>query len=87
MNEKQYRTYYTPEFKLEALEQLRTSGKSAAQIERDLGITSGLLPRFRLTLIATRTGATGGSQPYYPIFTRRIGCVRRSCRSSFFLTA
>ncbi len=41
MNRK-YRTY-TAEFKLEALELLKTSGKSAAQIERDLGITTGLL--------------------------------------------
>ena len=33
---KKYRTY-TKEFKLEALELLATSDKSAAQIERDLG--------------------------------------------------
>jgi transposase len=38
---------YTKEFKLEALELLRTSGKSASQIERDLGITSGLLLKWR----------------------------------------
>jgi len=46
MNERQYRTY-TKEFKLEALELLRTSGQSAAQIERDLGITTGLLLKWR----------------------------------------
>lgn len=46
MKERQYRTY-TKEFKLEALELLRTSGKSAAQIERDLGITIGLLLKWR----------------------------------------
>jgi len=46
MNEKQYRRY-TKEFKLEALELLGTSGKSAAQIERDLGITTGLLLKWR----------------------------------------
>jgi transposase len=46
MKERQYRTY-TKEFKLEALELLRTSGKSAAQIERDLGITTGLLLKWR----------------------------------------
>lgn len=45
MNRK-YRTY-TEEFKLEALELLRTSGKSAAQVERDLGITKGLLLKWR----------------------------------------
>jgi len=38
---------YTEEFKLEALELLRTSGQSAAQIERDLGITKGLLLKWR----------------------------------------
>ena len=43
---KKYRTY-SKEFKLEALELLRTSGKSAAQIERDLGITTGLLLKWR----------------------------------------
>jgi len=41
-----YRTY-TKEFKLEALQLLETSGKSAAQIERDLGITTGLLLKWR----------------------------------------
>ena len=43
---KQYRTY-TEEFKIEALELLQASGKSAAQIERDLGITTGLLLKWR----------------------------------------
>jgi len=38
---------YTEEFKLEALELLKSSGKSAGQIERDLGITSGLLVKWR----------------------------------------
>lgn len=38
---------YTEEFKLEALELLRSSGQSAAQIERDLGITKGLLLKWR----------------------------------------
>ena len=46
MKERQYRTY-TKEFKLEALDLLRTSGKSASQIERDLGITTGLLLKWR----------------------------------------
>jgi transposase len=44
--DRKYRTY-TKEFKLEALELLRTSGKSAAQIERDLGITKGMLLKWR----------------------------------------
>jgi transposase len=38
---------YTKEFKLEALELLESSGKSSAQIERDLGITKGLLLKWR----------------------------------------
>jgi transposase len=41
-----YRTY-TKAFKLEALELLESSGKSGAQIERDLGITKGLLLKWR----------------------------------------
>ena len=41
-----YRTY-TKQFKLEALELLESSGESAAQIERDLGITKGLLLKWR----------------------------------------
>ena len=46
MKERPYRTY-TKEFKLEALDLLRMSGKSAAQIERELGITTGLLLKWR----------------------------------------
>lgn len=48
MDEKkpQYRKY-TEEFKLEALELLNSSGKTARQIERDLGITPGLLVKWR----------------------------------------
>jgi transposase len=46
MMNRQYRTY-TEEFKLEALELMKASGKSAAQIERDLGITKGLLLKWR----------------------------------------
>lgn len=48
MDEKKtgYRTY-TEEFKWEALELLKSSGKTARQIERDLGITPGLLVKWR----------------------------------------
>jgi len=38
---------YTEEFKLEALELLKKSRKTARQIERDLGITPGLLVKWR----------------------------------------
>jgi len=46
MNEKKYRTY-TKEFKREALALLKSSGKSAGQLERELGITSGMLLKWR----------------------------------------
>jgi len=44
------RRKYTREFKLEALRLLETSGKSASQIERDLGIWSGNLYRWKRKL-------------------------------------
>ena len=47
---KKIRRQYTREFKLEALRLLETSGKSAAQIERDLGIGSGNLYRWKQKL-------------------------------------
>ena len=46
MSEKKYRTY-TEEFKIEALELLKSSAKSAGQIERELGITPGMLLKWR----------------------------------------
>jgi transposase len=46
MRDKRYRTY-TPEFKREALELLKNSGKSAGQVERELGITAGMLLKWR----------------------------------------
>jgi transposase len=46
MRDKQYRKY-PKEFKLEALRLLATSGKSAAQLERELGITDGMLLKWR----------------------------------------
>lgn len=47
---KKDRRQYTREFKLEALRLLETSGKSATQIERDLGIGSGNLYRWKRKL-------------------------------------
>ena len=47
MNERNYRKY-SQEFKLEALELLRRGDKSAGQIERELGITPGLLTKWRV---------------------------------------
>ncbi len=46
MREKQYRKY-TDEFKREALGLLKSSGKSASELERELGITPGMLLKWR----------------------------------------
>jgi transposase len=46
MDERQYRKY-AQEFKLEALELLKRGEKSAGEIERQLGITPGLLTKWR----------------------------------------
>lgn len=43
---KKYREY-SQEFKLEALELLKRGDKSAGQIERELGITPGMLVKWR----------------------------------------
>lgn len=62
MREKPYRTY-PEEFKLEALELLESSGKSAAQIERDLGITKGLLVKWRDRYQVKREGGQAQLAP------------------------
>jgi transposase len=46
MAKRDYREY-TREFKLQALELLKRGEKSAGQIERELGITPGLLVKWR----------------------------------------
>jgi len=46
MSDKKYRVY-TDEFKREALELHKSSGKSAGELERDLGITPGMLLKWR----------------------------------------
>jgi transposase len=46
MEERKYRSY-AKEFKLEALELLKHGEKSAGAIERELGITPGLLVKWR----------------------------------------
>jgi transposase len=47
---KKVRRSYTREFKLEALRLLEVSGKSASQIEQDLGIGQGNLWRWKRKL-------------------------------------
>lgn len=44
------RRQYTKEFKLEALQLWESSGKSAAQIEQDLGLTAGRLYSWKKSL-------------------------------------
>jgi transposase len=46
MREKKYREY-TQEFKIEALELLKRGDKNSREIERELGITTGLLLKWR----------------------------------------
>jgi len=46
MKGRSYRKY-TEEFRLQALELAKSSGKSLEQIERDLGITRGLLQKWQ----------------------------------------
>jgi len=55
MNERKYRSY-TEEFKLEALALLEKHDKSAGQIERELGITPGLLVKWRARYQAVQQG-------------------------------
>lgn len=55
MTKRKYRTY-PDEFKLEVLELLKTSGKSSAQIERELGITPGLVVKWRNKYQAKQKG-------------------------------
>lgn len=46
MSKKKYRKF-NETFKLEALQLLESSGKSMSQVERDLGISPGLLGKWR----------------------------------------
>jgi transposase-like protein len=46
MDTRKYRIY-SKEIKLEALERLESSGKSVSALERELGITTGLLPKWK----------------------------------------
>ena len=55
MSERKYRSY-TEEFKLEALALLEKHEKSAGQIERDLGITPGMLLKWKARYQAAPQG-------------------------------
>jgi len=81
---------YPEEFKLEALEMLKTSGKSAGQIERELGITPGLLTKWRARFQIIQNGSEPahlGPKDLDAAKCRdttpeaRIGCIRRGARN------
>jgi transposase len=54
------RKSYTREFKIEALRLADTSGKAKAQVERDLGLSQGLLFHWRQELARQGTDAFPG---------------------------
>ena len=56
----QKRKTYTREFKLEALHLVETSGKPIAQIERDLGLSKGLMHHWKRQLSRDGEGAFPG---------------------------
>ena len=58
MDGRKYRSY-AKEFKLEALEMLKRSGKSAGEIERELGITPGLLLKWQARYQVFQQGEQG----------------------------
>ena len=55
------RQQYTQEFKRETVQLWQTSGKSAAEIEKDLGITPGLLYRWKSRLQKQAEAEADGS--------------------------
>lgn len=62
MSEKKYRTY-TDEFKREALALLKSSGKAASELERELGITPGMLLKWQNRYQIERQGADATLAP------------------------
>lgn len=57
---KKPRRQYTPEFKTEAVRLLESSGKSARQLERELGIGAGNLTRWKQEFAADGEDAFPG---------------------------
>ena len=51
------RKKYTREFKVEAVQLLETSGKNGHEIEKDLGIGSGQIYRWRAQLLREASGS------------------------------
>jgi transposase len=81
MSDKKNRSY-TKEFKIEALELLKKSGKSAGQIERDLGITQGMLLKWRdrYQVVAQETQEPGLEPSDLEAAKREIKRLQRELR-------
>jgi transposase-like protein len=60
MEKKKYRIY-TEEFRLEALELWKNSGKSAKKLERELGISAGMLSKWRQKYQVSNPGTSEAS--------------------------
>ena len=75
MGDKKYREF-TEDFRREALELLKSSGKSVKQIEQDLGITPGLLRKWRERYQVVSKGSTETSLEPSDIETAKREIVR-----------
>jgi transposase-like protein len=60
MDKKKYRIY-TEEFRLEALELWKNSGKSAKKLEKELGISAGMLSKWRQKYQVVNPGSSEAS--------------------------
>jgi len=70
------RKKYTREFKFEAVQLVKTSGKSISQIERDLGLSQGTLFHWRRQLTEHPTDAFPG-QGHLPATEERLRQLER----------
>jgi transposase len=70
------RRTYTDEFKREAVQLLETSGKSARQLERELGIGKTCLSRWKRELEA-KDGQAFPGQGHVPLEQRQIQELER----------
>jgi transposase len=55
------RPTYTDEFRRDAVELLRTSGKPLSQVARDLGVSEASLRKWRDALLGASTGGGAGA--------------------------
>ncbi len=70
------RKKYTREFKLEAVQLAKTSGKSISQIERDLGLSQGTLFHWRRQFTAHAADAFPG-RGHLPATEERLRQLER----------